>query len=157
MSFRNFHSDRLVITSGVSQGSSFGPLLFILYITDIIYPAEISGVKLTIYTDDTIFFSSHYYVCTSIATTQEVVKQITTWTLNNKLKLNCKKTKAILFNTRNKRINVSLHLTINNEQIELVNCFKILGVFVFARYELECSYRSCSSLLSLKRSANNKI
>lgn len=46
-----------------------------------------------------VFISSYDYVYTFIATIQEVLKQITAWTLNNELKLNCKNIKPSFFLT----------------------------------------------------------
>jgi hypothetical protein len=52
----NIKSDEAFISTGVPQGSILGPLLFIIYMNDIIFASDI--FKFIIYADDTTLFST---------------------------------------------------------------------------------------------------
>ena len=103
VTFDNKESNLLPIKIGVPQGSILGPLLFIIYINDMVYASEL--FKPIIYADDTTLL-------TSIRTAKAIDKykteseninielsKVTTWLQLNKLSLNCEKTKAMIFHT----------------------------------------------------------
>ncbi len=87
--------NQLKITDGVPQGSILGPLLFILYINDIEKSSDL--LKFYLFADDT----SVFYSDKSIDKIQQIVnselQNIYNWLLANKLSLNVKKTKVLLF------------------------------------------------------------
>ena len=100
----NHHSSSLPVSRGVPQGSVLGPLLFNVFMNDIVNINK--SVKFIIYADDaTVLFSG--------ADTDRLVEScnrffcnITSWSLSNKPKINPKKTKVIIFRARNKTLNV---------------------------------------------------
>ena len=55
--YNNTESDYMKITCGVPQGSILGPLLFIIYINDIVNVSSI--LKPILFADDTSLFHAH--------------------------------------------------------------------------------------------------
>ena len=91
----NTQSTKNEITVGVPQGSILGPLLFIIYINDIIHSSTI--FRFIICADDTTLY-------TTLDTQEDIndivndeLVKINNWLKVNKLSLNVAKTKAMLF------------------------------------------------------------
>ena len=91
----------MTITSGVTQGSVLGPLLFLLYINDIQYCSKL--VSIILFADDTNILYSDACVETLNEILQTEMNKIAYWLNVNKLSLNTTKTKLILFRSRNKK------------------------------------------------------
>ena len=79
------------IMCGVPQGSILGPLLFILYINDIVKVSTVLNPVL--FADDTSLFHAHTDFDTLIKEINEELQKVTTWVHTNKLSLNIKKIK----------------------------------------------------------------
>ena len=87
--FDDAQSEKKTIVCGVPQGSILGPLLFLLYINDIV---NVSNVLYPVlYADDTNIFISWKNVDKLVSVMNEELKKIITWLNINKLKLNVKK------------------------------------------------------------------
>ena len=57
MKLGNVHSEWQDITTGIAQGSIFGPVLFNIFMNDLVYVIKLSN--LSTYADDTqIFFAT---------------------------------------------------------------------------------------------------
>lgn len=109
---------------GVPQGSCLGPLLFNIYVNDMaLLPITAHMVQ---FADDTVFT----YTSPSIEHLETVLNSdlsiIADWCFANKLALNIRKTKAMLFTTRQNPTFPRLH--INNSDVEFVNVYKYLGI-----------------------------
>ena len=125
-------SENLNISTGVPQGSILGPLLFLLYMNDI--PNCSKLFKFILYTDDTSLLNS-IQISMSIEC-QDIIDEfnlelsrISDWLAVNKLSLNVKKTKFMIFHHKNKKI-PKLNLHINAISIERVSDFNFLGLML---------------------------
>ena len=91
----NVASSLLPITCGVPQGSILGPLLFILYINDIINCTD--TLELILFADDTnMFYSNRDFYELERIINIELLK-LSVWFRANKLSLNAVKSNYILF------------------------------------------------------------
>ena len=99
---KNTRSSMLPVICGVPQGSILGPLLFIVYINDIIHVSEIADIIL--YADDTNIFFSHSSLDTLLMLVNNELLKISKWFKLNKLSLNIKKTNYIRFRSKRKTL-----------------------------------------------------
>ena len=130
------HSSNLNnINTGVPQGSTLGPLLFIIYMNDI---NEVSSIfEAILFADDTSLtstlslFSDPQNNRFSENINLELHK-ISEWMRVNKLSLNISKTKYMIFRYSQRSPNTipKLHLKIENTTIEKVQSFNFLGLTV---------------------------
>ena len=119
-------SDVLSVEAGVPQGSRLGPLLFIIYVNDIIDDLE---SDILIFADDTTLLASGSDPAETAAILNRDIEKITSST-KWKVIFNAGKSKDMIFS--NKLLNNSPPLVFNNTCIERVNTHKHLGgVFVF--------------------------
>jgi hypothetical protein len=120
------------ITCGVPQGSVLGPLLFILYINDIVNCSKL--LHFILFADDTNLFYSHRdlnYLCTTI---NAELNKLNIWFSANRLSLNVKKTNYIMFGSKPMCTNVSqFKLFIDDISIERAESTKFLGIIVDSR------------------------
>ena len=115
------------ISSSVPQGSILGPLLFIIYINDFSKCLKYSN-NLSFADDTTIILSAKNNNLLFQKGNKEL-ENIDNWLIANKLSLNVKKTKYILFSSRTtKTLSKDSVLTIRKNQIERVTSVKLLGV-----------------------------
>ena len=122
-------SNLLTITTGVLQGSILGPLLFIIYMNDV---SEVSNSFNTIlYADDTSLVGSvnTFSVPNGMYINNEIEK-IHNWLCVNKLSLNIKKTKFMLFRHPQSRLENIPTIMLNGVAIERVAEFKFLGTVI---------------------------
>ena len=114
------------ISTGVPQGSILGPLLFIIYINDLPQVSQIFDMLM--YADDTTLICNLDEVLDETSLNLELNK-INEWMSSNKLSLNTKKTKFMIFHTAQRHVAYpSLYL--NNVDIERVTQFNFLGLIL---------------------------
>lgn len=122
-----YSSHVLPISAGVPQGSILGPFLFNLYLNDII--SIDPTVKFVIYADDVTLLFTAASADEVITRANKTLEKLDIWAQLNKLKINVSKTKAVLYRAKNKIISIDRDIKLNNSKIEIVNTFKILGVY----------------------------
>lgn len=94
---RGNRSDLCYLSSGVPQGSILGPILFMMYINDISHCVHFSSFS--IYADDIQLFSASASndINECIRNLDSDIGRICLWVTQNKININIRKTKCILF------------------------------------------------------------
>ena len=123
----NCLSQVLPVTSGVLQGSILGPLLFVIYISDL--PDSIKDSQTFIYADDTKCGKTISRCDSSGGALQDDIDAIFQWSLENSLQLHEGKTFTTQFHSSKcEPINTLYYL--NSNPISIKECCKDLGVLV---------------------------
>ena len=80
------------------QGSLLGPLFFILYVNDL--PACSNDLEFILFADDTRIFFEHSDLDVITSHLNDQLNDVSTWLKANKLSINVKKTKLMIFRPR---------------------------------------------------------
>jgi len=131
----NTSSSFMSIKTGVPQGSILGPLLFLLYVNDL---SSSTQAKIISYADDTCLLTpislnnSNLSIETQTNSVNKKLDNLYNWLSVNKLSLNIKKTKFMLFHFYQRELKEFQipKLKINNNVIEKVDTFKFLGIHI---------------------------
>ena len=87
-------SDYLNVVCGIPQGSTLGPLLFILYINDLPFMVNLSTI---LFADDTCVTSSNSNISILVNDINQMLERLNKWFISNKLTVNYKKTNYMVF------------------------------------------------------------
>lgn len=155
------------ILSGVPQGSILGPLLFIIYTTDILNSVRKCGV--VAYADDTQLY--YPFRISSVNEAELVLNNelecIRKLSVQHNLMLNSNKSTLMCFGSSKNRnfIKERLNIKIDNVTLPFVNCAKNLGVFVdedlrfvdHIKYVNKKAYSSLKLIFSNRDILNTKL
>lgn len=125
VSISNVLSLILMITAGVPQGSVLGPILYNFYIND---APKAKWVEECDYADDKAYITSSYRISAIVNRLNKAVKLIFKYYNKWKIKINVRKTEAIIFTKRRPIINCSVNF--NNHTIEWSSSVKYLGLIL---------------------------
>ena len=126
--FNNVQSPKSIITCGVPQGSILGPLLFILYINDIVNVSP--SLLPVIFADDTNLFMKGKCVNEVIKIMNSEIEKIVHWLRANKLSLNINKTHYVIFRSQKRKLLVHDDIRVDGQTIECVESTKFIGVIL---------------------------
>lgn len=119
------YEESLQADSGVPQGSHIGPLLFILFTSDITLCTQDTDTQLSLYADDTKFFRVVNNDIDS-ANLQKAVNNLCDWSRRNLLDLNEAKTQHVTYRRR-RNINYWSVIYISGAPIAKTDTVRDLG------------------------------
>ena len=121
--------DEISIKCGVPQGSVLGPLLFLVFINDL--QGSLSNCKVKLYADDSVLYHSGVNVKETARFLQTSLDELRHWCKVNKLTVNTKKSKLMVFGTRAKvKKAKDVRVFLNGDKLQKVPTFKYLGIIV---------------------------
>ena len=120
------NSDMKILNIGVPQGSTLGPLLFLIYINDMINCSNL--LSLTQFADDSTITYSSLNLEQAIKTMEQELNRVLNWLAANKLIINLTKTHLMLFTTRSRPESISI--LAKGQVINEIKEIKFLGVIL---------------------------
>lgn len=120
--YRGYKSFDVLATSGVPQGSVLGPLMFVVFINDIVANLNVESL---LYADDLKIYCviENEQDCENL---QNNLNKVNDWCLSNNLPLNISKCNSFTFSKMHKPIDYNYH--INGQILQRPDTVKDLGV-----------------------------
>ena len=156
VTINGFDSETKDITCGVPQGSSLGPLLFLLYIND--FRLCLERTSCGHFADDTFIIYNSKKLKTIETVINTELKQVIKWLGLNKLSLNTAKTELILFHSKRRLIDFySFSIRFNGIELSQVDNVKYLGMYLDSHLSWEYHLHELSKKLSRANGILSKL
>ena len=156
VSINGHNSSYLDITCGVPQGSTLGPLLFLIYINDLRYCLKYAVASH--FADDTCLLYANKNLKSLETNLNYDLKSCSEWLKSNRLSLNIKKTELLLFHSKSEipnQRNISIKLM--NKRIEPSLSVKYLGLHIDNKLSWNYHIKRLSKTLSRANGILSKL
>ena len=113
--------------SDIGQGTILGPILFILYINDIVN--HIGEVNINMYPDDCVLYCTGNKWDRVQLSLQQSLARVTEWFKSNAMKLNVRKSKCLVISSKTKLslIDRRNNLQVDGQVLDFVDSYTYLG------------------------------
>ena len=151
-------SDFVEMKFGVPQGSILGPLLFLIYINDL---PESTNFFIKLFADDTFLCAQNKNFKALENEVNTELAKVSDWLVANKLTLNIKKSKFMIFSNK-KKDRHELSVKINNKPLEKCSYYKYLGIIIdeklnwgkHVEYVCKKVSKACGALAKIRHCAS---
>jgi len=126
--FKGSNSGHLNINCGVPQGSTLGPLLFIVYINDL--HLSLKFATSSHFADDTCLIYSSKNAKTLETNLNYDLKNLNQWLCANRLSLNIDKTRLLIFHSKYNKRQHNINIKMNGIRLKPSQSVKYLGVYL---------------------------
>ena len=156
VSLNGIDSEVKDVTCGVPQGSSLGPLLFLLYIND--FRFCLSKTSSGHFADDTFIVYNSKKAKTIETIIDTELKHVVEWLALNKLSLNANKTELIFFYSKRHAFNYdNLSIKFCGKKLIPVNHVKYLGMYLDKHLSWNVHIQELSKKLSRANGLLSKL
>ena len=156
VSINGFDSVTRDVTCGVPQGSSLGPLLFLLYIND--FFLCLSQTSCGHFADDTFIVYNSKKAKTIETVINTELKEVIKWLRLNKLSLNAGKTELIFFHSNRHPLDYDkVYINFNGLRLLPVDYIKYLGMFIDKHLNWDYHISNLSKQLSRANGVISKL
>ena len=115
------------VSKGCPQGSCLGLGMWNIFYNSLLNLKFTSGTKIIVFADDLILLTRGKSVSELENTANTELKKISTWTRDNKVRFNDKKSKIMLMTRRKRKEREDLEVYLNNKPLRQVKNHEIPG------------------------------